>query len=103
MDTTEILKNIAQRCGGDIYLGIVGPVRVGKSTFIKEFMEKAVIPYVHDEYEKARMIDELPQAGVGKTIMTTEPKFVPNNAATIEFDEHLPAPNFASPFLIPIS
>ena len=87
MDTTEILKNIAQRCGGDIYLGIVGPVRVGKSTFIKEFMEKAVIPYVHDEYEKALMIDELPHAGVGKTIMTTEPKFVPNNAATIEFDD----------------
>lgn len=87
MNTTEILKNIAQRCGGDIYLGIVGPVRVGKSTFIKEFMEKAVIPYVSDEYEKARMIDELPQAGVGKTIMTTEPKFVPNNAATIEFED----------------
>lgn len=87
MNTTEILKNIAQRCGGDIYLGIVGPVRVGKSTFIKEFMEKAVIPYVSDEYEKSRMIDELPQAGVGKTIMTTEPKFVPNNAATIEFDD----------------
>lgn len=87
MNTTEIMKNIAQRCGGDIYLGIVGPVRVGKSTFIKEFMDKAVIPYVHDEYEKARMIDELPQAGVGKTIMTTEPKFVPNNAAAIEFDD----------------
>lgn len=57
MNTTEILKNIAQRCGGDIYLGIVGPVRVGKSTFIKEFMEKAVIPYVSDEFEKSRMID----------------------------------------------
>lgn len=87
MNTTEIMKNIAQRCGGDIYLGIVGPVRVGKSTFIREFMERAVVPYVHDEYEKARMIDELPQAGVGKTIMTTEPKFVPNNAATIEFED----------------
>ena len=87
MDTTEILKNIAQRCGGDIYLGVVGPVRVGKSTFIREFMEKAVIPYVNDEYEKARMIDELPQAGMGKTIMTTEPKFVPNTAASITFDD----------------
>lgn len=87
MNTTEILKNIAQRCGGDVYLGIVGPVRVGKSTFIKSFMEKAVIPYVSDEYEKARMTDELPQAGVGKTIMTTEPKFVPNNAALIEFED----------------
>lgn len=87
MNTTDILKSIAQRCGGDIYLGIVGPVRVGKSTFIREFMEKAVIPYVQDEYEKSRMIDELPQAGVGKTIMTTEPKFVPNTAAAIEFDD----------------
>lgn len=89
MNTTEILKNIAQRCGGDIYLGIVGPVRVGKSTFIKKFMEQAVLPYVKDEYEKARMIDELPQSGEGKTIMTTEPKFVPNKAAIIEFDDGL--------------
>ncbi|MEF9919872.1 MAG: stage IV sporulation protein A [Erysipelotrichaceae bacterium] len=87
MNTTDILKNIAQRTGGDIYLGIVGPVRVGKSTFIKGFMEKVVIPNVTDEYEKARMIDELPQAGVGKTIMTTEPKFVPANAANIEFED----------------
>lgn len=87
MNTTEILKNIAQRTGGEIYLGIVGPVRVGKSTFIKGFMEHAVLPYVSDEYEKARMTDELPQAGVGKTIMTTEPKFVPNNAAEIMFDD----------------
>ena len=87
MNTTEIMKNIAQRTGGDIYLGIVGPVRVGKSTFIKKFMEKAVIPYISDEYEKARMIDELPQSGEGKTIMTTEPKFVPNNAAKIEFED----------------
>ncbi|MEG0313828.1 MAG: stage IV sporulation protein A [Erysipelotrichaceae bacterium] len=87
MDTKEMLKNIAQRTNGDIYLGIVGPVRVGKSTFIKKFMDKAIIPYVDDEYEKARMIDELPQSGEGKTIMTTEPKFVPNNAALIEFED----------------
>lgn len=87
METTEILKNIGERTGGDIYLGIVGPVRVGKSTFIKKFMEQAVIPYIEDEYEKGRMIDELPQSGEGKTIMTTEPKFVPNNAATIAFDD----------------
>lgn len=87
MNTIEVLKNIAQRCGGDIYLGIVGPVRVGKSTFIKKFMEQTVLPYVSDEFEKARMIDELPQSGEGKTIMTTEPKFVPNNAALIEFDD----------------
>ncbi len=87
METKDILKNIGERCGGDIYLGVVGPVRVGKSTFIKHFMEKAVIPYVSDDYEKSRMIDELPQSGEGKTIMTMEPKFVPNNAAGITFDD----------------
>ncbi len=87
MDTSDLLKNIGKRTGGDIYLGVVGPVRVGKSTFIKNFMQQAVIPYIQDEYEKARMIDELPQAGVGKTIMTTEPKFIPNTAATITFED----------------
>lgn len=87
MNTTEILKNIGERTGGDIYLGIVGPVRVGKSTFIKRFMEQAVIPNIQDEYEKARTVDELPQSGEGKTIMTTEPKFVPNNAATIQYED----------------
>lgn len=89
MNKSEVYKNIAQRCGGDIYLGIVGPVRVGKSTFIKRFMEKAVLPYVHDEYEKTRMIDELPQSGEGRNILTAEPKFIPNNAAQIEFEDGL--------------
>lgn len=87
METKEILKNIAHRTNGDIYLGIVGPVRVGKSTFIKKFVDKAILPYVDDDYEKTRMIDELPQSGEGKTIMTTEPKFIPNNAASIKFDD----------------
>lgn len=87
MNTTDIMKDLGKQTGGDIYLGVVGPVRVGKSTFIKKFMEKAVIPNIVDEYDRARMIDELPQAGVGKTIMTTEPKFVPNNAANIEFED----------------
>lgn len=87
MNTSEILKNIGQRCQGDIYLGVVGPVRVGKSTFIKKFLEKAIIPYMKDEFDKMRLIDEMPQSGEGKTIMTTEPKFVPNNATTIEFDD----------------
>ena len=87
MDRQDVLKNVAKRTGGDIYLGIVGPVRVGKSTFIKKMMEQAVIPYVKDADEKARMIDELPQSAQGKTIMTTEPKFVPNQAVTIEFDD----------------
>ncbi|MBE6107949.1 MAG: stage IV sporulation protein A [Erysipelotrichaceae bacterium] len=87
MDTNEILKNIGQRCNGDIYLGVVGPVRTGKSTFIKQFMEKAVVVNVKNEQDKMRMIDELPQSAEGKTIMTTEPKFVPNHAATIQFDD----------------
>lgn len=87
MNTSEILKNIGQRCQGDIYLGVVGPVRVGKSTFIKKFIEKAILPYMKDEFDKMRLIDELPQSGEGKTIMTTEPKFVPNNATSIEFDD----------------
>ena len=87
MNTHDLLKNVGERTGGDIYLGIVGPVRAGKSTFIKKFMEHAVIPYISDSDEKARMIDELPQSAQGKTIMTTEPKFVPNQAATIAFDD----------------
>ena len=87
MDTNEILKNIGQRCGGEFYLGVVGPVRTGKSTFIKQFMEKAVVPNVKDEQDRMRMIDELPQSAEGKTIMTTEPKFVPNTAATIQFED----------------
>ena len=87
MNTKEIIKNLGKQTGGDIYLGIVGPVRVGKSTFIRKFIEKAVLPYIEDEYDKARMIDELPQAGMGKTIMTMEPKFVPNTAANIQFED----------------
>lgn len=87
MDTNEILKNIGQRCGGDVYLGVVGPVRTGKSTFIKQFMEKAVLPKVTDEQDRMRMTDELPQSAQGKTIMTTEPKFVPNQAALIRFED----------------
>lgn len=89
MSTHDVYKNVAERTGGDIYLGVVGPVRVGKSTFIKKMMEQAVIPYVRDEEEKARMIDELPQSAQGKTIMTTEPKFVPNQAVTIELEDGL--------------
>ena len=89
MNTTDIIKNLGKQTNGDIYLGVVGPVRVGKSTFIKKFMERAVLPYIEDEYDKARMTDELPQAGIGKTIMTTEPKFVPNSAAQIGFEDGL--------------
>ena len=87
MDKKEVIKNIAARTGGDIYLGVVGAVRTGKSTFIRRFMENMVIPNIKDEFEKKRTLDELPQAASGKMIMTTEPKFIPANAAKINIDE----------------
>ena len=87
MEKIEVIKNIAKRTGGDIYLGVVGAVRTGKSTFIRRFMENMVIPNIQDEFEKKRTLDELPQAASGKMIMTTEPKFVPANAAKIMVDE----------------
>ncbi len=87
MDKQEIIKNIAKRSGGDIYLGVVGAVRTGKSTFIKKMVETLVVPNIEDEYERKRALDEIPQSAAGKTIMTTEPKFVPNNAAKIKIDE----------------
>ncbi len=85
----NIFRDIAERTGGDIYLGVVGPVRVGKSTFIKRFMDLLVIPNIQDEHERERAIDELPQSGAGRTIMTTEPKFVPNEAVEIQVKEGL--------------
>ena len=84
MEGNHILNDIAERTGGDIYLGVVGPVRTGKSTFIKRFMELMVLPNIKDVYERERAKDELPQSGAGKTIMTTEPKFVPNEAVEIQ-------------------
>ena len=87
MDKKEIIKNIALRTGGDVYLGIVGAVRTGKSTFIKKFIETLVVPNIKDEYEKKRALDEIPQSASGKTIMTIEPKFVPNTAAKINIDD----------------
>ena len=89
MQTIDILKDIGKRCNGDIYLGVVGPVRVGKSSFIKRFMEMAVIPYIEDPDAKIRATDELPQSGEGKMIMTVEPKFVPNKEARIFVEENL--------------
>ena len=85
----NIFRDIAERTGGDVYLGVVGPVRVGKSTFIKRFMDLLVIPNIKNTYDRERAIDELPQSGAGKTIMTTEPKFVPNEAVEIEVKEGL--------------
>ena len=87
MEKIDVIKNIAKRTGGDIYLGVVGAVRTGKSTFIRRFMENMVIPNIQDEFDKKRALDELPQAANGKMIMTTEPKFVPANAAKIAIDE----------------
>ncbi|MDD2586319.1 MAG: stage IV sporulation protein A [Syntrophomonadaceae bacterium] len=83
MEGNNILNDIAERTGGDIYLGIVGPVRTGKSTFIKRFMDLMIIPNIKDVYDRERAKDELPQSGAGKTITTTEPKFVPNEAIEI--------------------
>ena len=82
----SIYHNIAQRTGGNIYIGVVGPVRTGKSTLIKRIMEELVIPGISDPYRKERARDELPQSGSGRTIMTSEPKFVPEEAAEISPD-----------------
>ena len=87
MDKKELLSSIARRGNGEIYLGVVGPVRTGKSTFIKRFIENLVVPSISDEYEKKRCLDEIPQSAQGKTIMTTEPKFVPSNGAKIKVDD----------------
>lgn len=84
---TSIYDSIAQRTQGDIYIGIVGPVRTGKSTFIKSFMDKAVLPNIDNQAQKERAKDELPQSASGKTIMTTEPKFVPEKAVEISVDD----------------
>ena len=87
MEKLDIIKSISERCGGDIYLGVVGAVRTGKSTFIKKFMESLVIPNIQDEFERKRTLDELPQSAAGKNIMTTEPKFVPATATKIKIDD----------------
>lgn len=89
MEKVDILKDIAERTGGDIYLGVVGAVRTGKSTFIKRFMEQVVIPNIDDEAERVRATDELPHSGAGRTITTIEPKFVPNQAIKVHVDEGL--------------
>ena len=82
----NIYADIAGRTGGNIYIGVVGPVRTGKSTFIKRFMETQVIPNIENVYRKERARDELPQSGSGRTIMTAEPKFVPEEAAQIQLE-----------------
>lgn len=83
----DVYNDIQARTGGEIYIGVVGPVRTGKSTFIKRFMDLLVIPSIEDVHSKERAIDELPQAAAGKTIMTTEPKFIPKEAAQISLND----------------
>ncbi len=87
MTDTTIYQDIETRTGGDIYIGVVGPVRTGKSTFIKKFMETLVIPNINSTHKKERAQDELPQSAAGRTIMTTEPKFIPEEAVKIELPE----------------
>ena len=87
MSENSIYKDIAVRTGGDIYIGVVGPVRTGKSTFIKRFMDSVVLPNIEDEFERSRARDEMPQSAAGKTVMTTEPKFVPDEAVSIRLGE----------------
>jgi len=89
LEKVDIFKDIAERTGGDIYIGVVGAVRTGKSTFIKRFMELVVLPNIPHEADRTRAQDELPQSAAGKTIMTTEPKFVPNQAVKVHVDEGL--------------
>lgn len=89
MDRFDIYKDIADRTQGDIYMGVVGPVRTGKSTFIKRFMDLLVLPNIKNTHRKTRAIDSIPQSGAGKTIMTTEPKFVPSEAVELTIKENL--------------
>lgn len=84
MTNVNIYNDIAARTGGDIYIGVVGPVRTGKSTFIKQFMDRLVLPNIPEEYDRERANDELPQSSSGRTIMTTEPKFIPEKGVTVE-------------------
>ncbi len=85
MENFEIYNDIAKRTNGDIYVGIVGPVRTGKSTFISKFMQSSILANIANDYERQRAIDEMPQSGAGKTVMTMQPKFVPNEAVNVNF------------------
>ncbi|MDE5894225.1 MAG: stage IV sporulation protein A, partial [Acetatifactor sp.] len=87
MNTYDLYHDIQQRTGGEIYIGVLGPVRTGKSTFIKRFMDVMVLPYMEDEHAKTRAMDELPQSAGGRTITTTEPKFIPKEAAHVVLND----------------
>lgn len=90
INTYDLYNDIKNRTGGEIYIGVLGPVRTGKSTFIKRFMEEMVLPYMEDEHARIRAQDELPQSAGGKTITTTEPKFIPNEAASVVLSGEIP-------------
>ena len=87
MEAFSVYKDMQSRTNGEIYIGVVGPVRTGKSTFIKKFMDTTVIPNIEDEAARDRAVDELPQSASGRTIMTTEPKFIPEQAVTVKMDD----------------
>ena len=87
MEEHNIYRDISERTNGDIYIGVVGPVRTGKSTFIKRFMDTIVVPNMVSQYSRERAIDEMPQSAAGRTIMTTEPKFIPEKAVTVHIDD----------------
>ncbi len=87
MDRTALYRDMMERTQGDIYLGVIGPVRTGKSTFIKRFAELLMVPNIENDFQRQRLIDELPQSGSGKTIMTTQPTFIPNEAVEVQLDE----------------
>lgn len=89
MEEFDVVQDIAARTGGNVYIGVVGPVRTGKSTFVKKFMDLLVLPNIADPAERERTVDELPQSGAGRTVMTTEPKFVPDDGVAITVGENL--------------
>ena len=89
MASYEIYQDMATRTGGDVYIGVVGPVRTGKSTFIQKFMDQVVLPRIENEDLRARAVDELPQSSAGRTIMTTEPKFIPESAIPVTVGENI--------------
>ena len=89
MENLDLYQDIKTRTDGDVYIGVVGPVRTGKSTFIKQFMDLMVIPNISNDYKRERAQDELPQSAGGRTIMTTEPKFIPNEAIEVSLNENV--------------
>lgn len=88
MENLNIYESMAERTRGDIYIGVVGPVRTGKSTFIKRFMDRMVLPKIEEGHLKTQIRDELPQSGTGRTITTTEPKFIPAKAVELRLSDN---------------